>query len=321
MTLEDLTKAKGFIVLNRALLDSWLWRVPAWDFKLAVGCLFYANYAERVFFDGSKSWPVPRGTFIRSVGSLCRDLGEEATPKKVRGGLQRLQAADFLKLGTAQGKRHTTITVLNYELYQSVPKVEGTTQGKVRAKSGQSEGKVRATREPSNKGTEEPGNQISIPLSEVETSDGDVASASKPKKLKPAPPELAIRAATYLQRNILKSYPGHKLATSFTETQKLAWARVIEGTHRIDGRSYDDIKTAIEWLHQRPNSPQSGGFVIFSAQSLRDKFDNIRARMAAGQPASQLPVRPPPLRQPERIRGESNEDWNARMAAKKAQQA
>lgn len=153
-------------------------------------------------------------------------------------------------------------------------------------------------------------------MSEVSTTDGSVPSEEK--KSKTPPPDIALRTADYLQKHIVRGDPDHKLAKKYPETQRRNWAYALDRAHRIDGRSWDEIKSVIEWLHSMPGSTQRGGFVIHSAETLREKFDNVRAARKREEPTK----RPPPKNEapaadhrPEGS-GSSVAEWEAMMAEK-----
>jgi len=232
------------------------------DLRLAIYCLCQANWKDGLF-QGAE---IPRGSFATSIDSICRDLGKTATPKKVRGGLARLERDNFIQVSAKRGIRFTVITVVNYEAFQD----EDDEKGEQRANKGRTKGDNRR-REEGKKET----------MSEVETPD-----RKSPSKPKPPPPEQAIRCASYLQRHIVKMDPGHRLAKTFTDSQRTKWAATLELAHRIDGRSWGEIKATIEWLHSNRDRVQRGGFVVFSAQALREKFDSIRAARNRDQTAN-----------------------------------
>lgn len=152
----------GFIVLWRRMPESWIWQLSPSDFKIAVTCLFMANWTDGKWFDGQEMIFIPRGTFISSVENISKEAGKGITSKMVRGCLRRLSVAEFLKMGTQRGKRYSVVTIINYEEYQTPPEKKGKRSGELGANSGQEAGELGATIEPSNQGTKEPRNQISM---------------------------------------------------------------------------------------------------------------------------------------------------------------
>jgi hypothetical protein len=134
----------GFIVLWRKMLESWIWRLSAIDFKLAVLCLLMANWKDGEFFDGKQQLQVCRGEFVTSAKKLANKLEGGHSEKAIRGGLRRLSAAGFLKVGTERGRRYTHVTILNYSQYQDVKDAKGTDTCTERALSGHRVGPARA---------------------------------------------------------------------------------------------------------------------------------------------------------------------------------
>ncbi len=289
---------EGFIVLYRAMMESWLWRLSPSDFKIAVACIFLANWEDRKWFDGKKLMTIPRGSFVSSTEKLAKKCGKGITRKMIRGALSRLEVAEFLILGTRKGQAYTVVTIVNYEEYQKVRRKMGQDEGQARAKQGPGEG---------HNITIKPFNQDS--MSEVSPSDGD----GKKKKPKTPPPDLALRCADYLRKRILDKDPDHRLSHTFTDSQRENWARALDLLNRKDGKSWQEIGKVIDWLHDAPNT-----FVVLSASSLREKFENVRAAVKASKGPEyingqrKLPPPKPPPPQPARP-GETREQWEARM--------
>lgn len=179
---------RGFIVLMRKMLESWFWQLSPTDFKIGVTCLFMANWSDGKWFDGQEMVFIPRGSFITSVDKISKKAGKGISDKMVRGCLRRLETAEFLKTVTQRGKRYSFITILNYEEYQTPDKADGQTDGRstgeLGANSGRTQGELRATIEPYNHLTREPGNQ-ELPL-------GDEPPSSEPE---PVPGWQSLSAA------------------------------------------------------------------------------------------------------------------------------
>ncbi len=95
----------------------------------------------------------------------------------------------------------------------------------------------------------------------------------------PEIPELAWRCADYLRKHVLRSQPTNKLSKVDPwegSKNRKDWA----DTFRLmverdpDDRTYDAIKDSVCWLFTQPNN-----FVVWSAGSLRKKWDNVRYAM------------------------------------------
>lgn len=102
-----------------------------------------------------------------------------------------------------------------------------------------------------------------------------VANEEKEKeKEKEVSPE-SLSATDALRNEIVSQQPGHKLARSWTASQRSAWARSFDAINARDGRSWSDIDRVIHWLfHEQVGDAR---FVVQSPDSLRDKWDRIEA--------------------------------------------
>lgn len=132
----------GYIMLHRKLLN-WEWYNNIQVKTVFIHCLLKANFTE-------KSWQgmtIKRGQFVTSVGCIAREVG--LSEKQVRICLEKLILTN--ELGKQTASRSTTLTVLNYELYQS----KGQTKGEQRANEGQTKGEQRATTNKVNKENKE----------------------------------------------------------------------------------------------------------------------------------------------------------------------
>jgi hypothetical protein len=92
------------------------------------------------------------------------------------------------------------------------------------------------------------------------------------KKQKPLH-EKAVLSAEYMARKISEMDKNYK-SLEGDERQKtvIKWARHIEMIHRVDKRSWDDIKTVLSWVY-RPSSFWKTN--ILSGKKLREKFPTL----------------------------------------------
>jgi|TARA_Y100000310_G_scaffold89672_1_gene86788 hypothetical protein len=131
---------KGWIKLHRSFLD-WEWYSDRNVRDLFLHCLLKANHTE-------KNWrgnTIKRGTFYTSINNLSAEIGISA--KACRIALDKLIGTGEL---TSQGaSRGTTITVCNYDIYQSKEEPKGERQGELggelTASQGQAKGELGAT--------------------------------------------------------------------------------------------------------------------------------------------------------------------------------
>lgn len=122
----------GFIQLHRKLLD-WEWYTDTNTKSLFIHILLKANHT-------GKNWrgiDIKRGSFVTSVNKLSLETG--LSVKNVRTALSHLEQTNEVARSTSS--INTTITVLNYDNYQSGGKVVASEL----ANKGQTRGKVVAT--------------------------------------------------------------------------------------------------------------------------------------------------------------------------------
>jgi hypothetical protein len=95
----------------------------------------------------------------------------------------------------------------------------------------------------------------------------------------PEIPELAWRCADYLRKHVLRSNPTNKLSKVDPwegSKNRKDWADTFRLMVERDpaDRTYAAIKDSVCWLFTQPNN-----FVVWSAGSLRKKWDNVRHAM------------------------------------------
>jgi hypothetical protein len=122
----------GWIKLHRKLID-WEWYKDVNTFKLFLHLLLKANTE-------TKKWQgqtINRGQLITSLKNLSHETG--LTEKEVRTAISKLEKTK--EVGKQTTSVNTTLTMLNYDLYQSM----GKPTDKQKANEGQSKGKQGAT--------------------------------------------------------------------------------------------------------------------------------------------------------------------------------
>jgi hypothetical protein len=122
----------GWIKIHRKLID-WEWYKDVNTFKLFLHLLLKANVE-------TKKWQgltINRGQLITSLKNLSHETG--LTEKEVRTALSKLEKTK--EVGKQSSSANTTLTMLNYDLYQSM----GKPTDKQEANKGQGKGKPRAT--------------------------------------------------------------------------------------------------------------------------------------------------------------------------------
>jgi hypothetical protein len=125
---------QGFILLHRQLLD-WEWYDHLPTKVLFIHCLLRANHSKGSW----RGQSYERGEFITSIHGLATDTG--LSVKQVRTALDNL--TESKELGKHSTSLNTVISVLNYDLYQSMGKPNGTqkaSKGQTKGKQGANEG-------------------------------------------------------------------------------------------------------------------------------------------------------------------------------------
>ena len=113
---------KGWISLHRSLLDHWLWKEKPFDRKSAwIDILLMVNHQDSKYLLRGKLAEVKRGQCGTSISKLALRWGWSR--KKVRTFLRTLEEDGMVTVkGSTQG---TTLTVINYGLFQN----QGPTKG------------------------------------------------------------------------------------------------------------------------------------------------------------------------------------------------
>ena len=117
-------ESKGFIKLERSIFEHWIFQ-DAEKFKAFVDLIQLARWKDEKLLIGNNLITIPRGSYYTSELKLAE-----------RWGWSRHKTRDFLKLlelekmitkkGTSKG---TTLTLTNYDLYQSEGTTKSTSEG------------------------------------------------------------------------------------------------------------------------------------------------------------------------------------------------
>lgn len=134
----------GAIWLHRKSLESWLWELPAPQFKVAMTMLLKANWKDGAGWCGGEAIQIPRGSFLTSLQSLAAATKTESI-KTVRTSLANFEKADFSARSAA--RKGQVVLVTNFDTYQDVEKWGGTDSGKVAAGQRQGSGNDRRRKE------------------------------------------------------------------------------------------------------------------------------------------------------------------------------
>lgn len=118
----------GWVKLHRKLLE-WKWYGDAHMVHLLVHLLLTASHEER----RHKGLTIKRGQVVTSIKELAEALGASETSTRRR--IKRLKSGGFLTIKVAH--RITTITICNYDSYQTKEKSSGEIVAEKRRKNGE----------------------------------------------------------------------------------------------------------------------------------------------------------------------------------------
>ncbi|MBO4705817.1 MAG: hypothetical protein J5647_08805 [Spirochaetaceae bacterium] len=156
--------ANGWIALHRSLLDHWLWKdKPFSNGQAWIDLILLANHKDvKEYVNGSLK-TFKKGTVNRSIESISHRWGWNR--KKTRKFLNALEVDGMVSVNvTTHG---TTISLINYDIYQTVGKTNGTaidqTEGQPRENRGTQTTMNNNDNNENNKREEEPLPEIKAP--------------------------------------------------------------------------------------------------------------------------------------------------------------
>lgn len=117
----------GWVKLHRKLLE-WEWYGDAHMVHLLVHLLLTATHEDRKY----KGLTIKRGQLVTTIKELAEALGASETSTRRR--MKRLKSGGFLTIKVAH--RITTITICNYDSYQTKEKSSGEIVAEKRRKNG-----------------------------------------------------------------------------------------------------------------------------------------------------------------------------------------
>jgi hypothetical protein len=183
----EMSSSNGAIWLHRKALESWLWGLPAAQFKVAVTILMKANWKPGSLWSGGELIRIDRGELLTSLERLALATRTESV-KTVRTTLSNLESAEFLARRAA--RKGQVISIINYDTYQASPNPTGTDSGTTAARqrhdSGTTRGSLAARIDPS---IQDPGIQGSSERRARVYAPGEDPGSVPP----PTPEELRLR--------------------------------------------------------------------------------------------------------------------------------
>jgi len=236
---------QGWISLHRSIQDHWLWNDKPFDKARAwIDILLTANHQGNKFLLGNELVEVERGSFITSELKLMEKWGWSKT--KVRNFLELLEKDNMLF--KKSDRKKTTLTIVNYSVYQETGNHEKTTKEPL-------EDRKKTTKEP----IEDTNNNVNNENND--NNDNIFVSDSN-----------EYRLADYLRKWILRNNPTSKVPNDI-KLQK--WCKTIELMIRIDKREIEDIQEHIKYS-------QTDSFWktnLLSADKLRKQYDQLTGQM------------------------------------------
>jgi hypothetical protein len=233
------------------------------------------------------------GAYIRLLAMLNRTKSRDGQIRlsnsqlsvvlgRSRGDLRRKRLARGAHLGLWTAARYADYTLI---LVHKWPKHQGFTPAELRRDSGET---------PATTPTPTPTKYL--PAGDTVSEVGFAApdAASKPAKGKPRSeakrtpkparsskpiPDSALDLADQLAARIREIRPDRKLDGSLD-----AWGRALDLMVRIDGRTPSQIRETIDWLFGPNQLRESFRFEVWSAISLRAKYERIRDQMQRDKP-------------------------------------
>jgi len=122
------------------------------------------------------------------------------------------------------------------------------------------------------------------------------ARTPAPKKIRAKkegtpPPQLALDLAIHLRDAILSHSPDAKIPkparrlTSRDPEDLTGWARDMDLAMRLDGRTAEQLRRAIDWVHRKPDGEWWRPNVL-SAGKLRAQYDQLAIQARRGRPGA-----------------------------------
>ena len=128
-------KSKGYVSIHREIMDHWIWKGESFSKGQAwVDLILLANYREEKFPYKGKIVEGKRGTVYRSISWLAERWSWSRD--KTRRFLELLQEDQMITIKAT--KHNTTITIINYGLFQNSPTTNSITTNSINHSTSQS---------------------------------------------------------------------------------------------------------------------------------------------------------------------------------------
>ena len=251
---------EGHIKLYRQFID-WEWYLDFNTKMLFIHMLLRANWKEGKY----RGIVVPRGSFVSSYPTLAQETG--LTQDEVRTALKHLKKTGDITVSSQS--KFSIFTIENYGKYQDVPRqVPDKSQTSPRQVPDKSHPdpslfptiEERKEGEEGNKGKREEGKK---------KDNKSVVATPSPEPATFPENSFEMLCVNTLVHSCLEQFQGAKVPT--TQKEKEAWCVHIESMKRLDNRSEEDIRTALEFavtdVFWKSN--------IRSTKKFREKFETL----------------------------------------------
>lgn len=232
----------NYIKINRKILE-WEWYSDANVCRLFLHALLKANWRDGRF----RGVEVARGSFVSSIEALSRETG--LTVSQVRTAIKKLNMTG--EMTNHSQANFTVFTIKNYNRYQSSDKPDD----RPAANESQADDKRLATIEEGKKEKRK----------EEKKDKTVVASGAAAFR----PDSFEMQCVNALVQSCLRQFPGAKVPK--TEKELEGWCVHVERMKRLDNRSEEDIKAALEYA-VTDSFWQSN---IRSTKKFREKFETL----------------------------------------------
>lgn len=233
---------QGWISLHRSIQDHWLWNDKPFDKSRAwIDLLLSANHQANKFLLGNELVEVERGSFITSELKLMDRWGWSKT--KLRNFLELLEKDNMLL--KKSDRKKTTLTIVNYSVYQETGNHEETAKRPLEDRS-------KTAKRP----LEDTNNNVNN-----DNNDNNFLSDSN-----------EYRLADYLRKWILKNNPTSRVPN---DIKLQAWCKTIKFMIEIDKREIEDIKQHIQFSQTDTFWKTN----LLSADKLRKQYDQLTGQM------------------------------------------
>ena len=243
----------NYIKINRSILN-WEWYDDLNTFKLFIHLLLTVNWKDGKW----RGNVIHRGQRVSSYTKLSEETG--LSIKQIRGSLEKLK-----KTGEVAHQNCVTyglFTVLNYDKYQDKGIQNDMQKAEIRADErqsiGQSEGSRGATIEEREESKEYKNNKDIVAFPTEKT--------TKPKFTIGSFEMLCVET---LIHSCLELYPNSKVPV--TQVEKDKWAIDIDRMKRLDNRTEEDIRQALEFAINNTFWKSN----IRSTKKFREKFETL----------------------------------------------